>query len=150
MKIKLEMENGSVTMEENSLKIVLPKTEQAHWKILTHVSNSLCSPENLHLNVCNGFLHKQHKSERTHTCLWWIEKQAMIHPYKWTLLSNKCEQASNNQQNLDESQIYYTKWKELYSKCMIPFIWHDEKARKKNSSNGKQIRVGRGLVEGRI
>lgn len=30
MKIKLEMENGSVTMEENSLKILLPKTEQAH------------------------------------------------------------------------------------------------------------------------
>ena len=83
-------------MEENSLKTLLPKTEQAHWKILTHMSNSLCSPENLHLNVCNGFLHKQHKSERTHTCLWWIEKQAMIHPYKWTLLSNKCEQASNN------------------------------------------------------
>lgn len=103
MKIKLEMENGSVTMEENSLKILLPKTEQAHWKILTHMSNSLCSPENLHLNVCNGFLHKQHKSERTHTCLWWIDKQAMIHPCKWTLLSNKCEQASNNQQNLDES-----------------------------------------------
>ena len=101
--------------------------------------NSLCSLENLHLNVCNGFLHKQQKSEWTHKCLWWIDKQAMIHPYKWTLLSNKCKQASNNQQNLDESQIYYAKWKELYWKCLIPFMWHAEKAKKKNSSNGKQI-----------
>ena len=58
-------ENGSVTMEDNSLKIHLPKNWGSPLKDIYPSDNSLYSLENLHLNVCNGFLHKQQKSEHT-------------------------------------------------------------------------------------